>query len=1457
MANSIEQYARALEDLRQTANRTKNTIMELQSKMASGNTGAGGDLSHKIEEAQQLVRAYRELEAERAKLMSTGVSRQYKEAVELTQAYRELDRARSTVINNPASAASNPPAAIVGGGATNYIPGGATSTPVTSTPPVSTSGSSFDLRGQLRQVDSELRKSVINAIRALQETGSSINSIQALGKEAGGIGKIKLIGSKFNEASGMNLTQDYKFLVDSMGNYGKTLSQLHRQQVINNPANAQLFEFAASRGFTPEDFRRLRSSNTGAYSIAEFRRNRGGVDYSQEINVDKQGGLSLAPVQRKYQSFTQNVGKDIGDLLKWSIAISAIYAPINALSEAMSQLVENEAKLADVSISLDSSVATTNQAFDDIYQSAQGAGEGVGLVIDAFGQAYRAAGRITNEFDRYGASLKLLDSSLVLSKISTLDQAQAIDVLTAALFQVAGTNDMASVAFSNATSVLDQWVRVSKVANVDIATLATGVAVLGDSSEAAGLSLEELNALIATIAETSIAGGREAANIAKALVGNYQQPESIKALGRLGIAVTDVTGKNREFLDVMRDVASLRSQGIIGPPELQRVAMALGGGGIRRAADVARYIENFGRMNQIVSLQEGAGGESAEALSKKLDTVQTSATRLGNSFTNLAQTMGNEGGLLDVFSGTLNFGTKLVDMFDSIASKVGKVAPLLAAVAVGSLIMGKGGLSGMTDKLANNLTIPLATRFGASERSGMSAAQYLTGRPLGGATGAMGRLGNIPSLAAIAIPALQNIAGGNYEEAGANIAGGIAGALVGGPIGALLGSAIAEAFVRTTMTYDVQFSDFFAGVISKGVANGGKDAQAQQSIDELMKEAFKEIGGGNEAIGKLRAAALAGQTIPGGRGYNQQLSRDIGGQFATPASAAMFLLQKQNPELAATLKSRFAAGGGVPPGTTTYLTERQKELQTPETMKYLSGLQTGRQNELRTKLISGEMKPAEYAKQMGYLSAYTDTATRYMAALGDEVGKVGGDFGSSKDAYISFLDILSSGNDELLNQINAQISAIEYYQGLLSTWTPGTPIKNMMTGEEFTPTDINQIKGLLVDVTKATSMTAYKGAQQVRLQNLNIPEVFGGNINPTPMQDIQLAKQEALKVQQRRYAELSPEDYQALVDSFDTFSQLVEDSGKVFYDKVTGIDKSIYGEVFQDLQKQGRISSTGKDLGFQQMDITRPQLEQAVARANQLSGQLQKQFPGYEPNMEDTLIATSDEQISKQHTDMKLLQYVLQQILDTEKKQLEGIYNLPEGSSFWVPLTAAWLANRNGAGTSTGDQFGLKNPDVVGSGVPSIQSTGDQWWKDTKTGFSNPHPYKLGSSNPITAPDRVGDKWWEDVATKPASKMNGPEGPGLMEILINALMKLFTTGEKTGPLAIGEGFKSGKNMSARDALGAGTTPQQSTKLDIKFSATTQLLVDGRILASIVKPYLASDLLKTNESGGTVTRSYVI
>jgi TP901 family phage tail tape measure protein len=228
-----------------------------------------------------------------------------------------------------------------------------------------------------------------------------------------------------------------------------------------------------------------------------------------------------------------------------------------------------------------------------------------------------------------------------------------------------------------------------KGSNVDLTTLSTGFAVLGDAAEAANIDTDQLNAVIATIAETSISSGKEVANTAKAIIAGFQSDSAQKALQSLGIAITDSEGKARSFLDISRQIAQLKVEGVISDKQFSELTLAIGGG-TRRQAPVATFIENLAKIPEIQKASQEANaqtGESLDAFINTTDTVATAITRLGNAFQSLAQSTGESGGILDLSKLLINALTAITEGLASVAESAGKAGPALAATLAAVMLL--------------------------------------------------------------------------------------------------------------------------------------------------------------------------------------------------------------------------------------------------------------------------------------------------------------------------------------------------------------------------------------------------------------------------------------------------------------------------------------------------------------------------------------------------------------------------------------------------------------------------------------------------------------------------------------------------------------------------------------------------------------------------------------------------
>ncbi len=400
-------------------------------------------------------------------------------------------------------------------------------------------------------------------------------------------------------------------------------------------------------------------------------------------------------------------------------------------------------------------------------------------------------------------------------------------------------------------------------------------------------------------------------------------------------------------------------------------------------------------------------------------------------------------------------------------------------------------------------------------------------------------------------------------------------------------------------------------------------------------------------------------------------------------------------------------------------------------------------------------------------------------------------------------------------------------------------------------------------------------------------------------------------------------EFSAITETFESWAQIVEDSGEVFFQKIEGISPEGFQQAMSKLLEEGKLESQQVNpFGIQQLDITSQQGAGLQGQIDYFSQYLSQNFPQYEQKPEEFGVIFSDYVTDVLHGDNLAMKLALEKLVDIGQKQLDGQYNIPEGATFWVPLTAAYYRPQNQEGLGDMSQIeGLDtNTQATDENTQALREAaiafrGDYGYaprieEDARAGSGakdrDNGPYASGGfrygrpqSNPSILTDAGRDLYRKSEqdrgdtlnATSATSfidtlrqglagfvqSLTGPGGVlqraniggggaggggfdvrSFMETLKSALLQTFAT---TGSITTGNPFLNSQSGSLQGRIGSApdTRVNQATsaKLDIKFESTSQLIVDGRILATIIKPYLASDLLKLEGSQGTITKRYVI
>lgn len=1251
-----------------------------------------------------------------------------------------------------------------------------------------------------------------------------------------------------------------------------------RGQVANNPRYRQALEQAERLGMGVQNLRSIEDRGGGIQQLS-FSKTEGGIDTKFKTYVSETGKATAA-LSSQFRSFGKDIIRDIGQFTKWSIAIAAVYTPLQKLGELMTIMIDNESRLADATIAANLPFSKSGEIFDTVAVSANKAGESINTTIDAYTSAIRAAGRYTDEGTKQAAAIKLTNDALILSKLSTLDQADAIDVLSAALLQ-------SDRSLAGGTDLLNKWVRVSQIANVDITALATGVAVLGDSAETVGLSIDQLNGLIAVLSEQSISGAKEAANTAKALVGAYQSDKAEAALTKYGVALRRANGEVRGFLEIYQELARLRQQGILSEAAVSEVALALGGGGVRRAKDASALINSTERLNVIAKESASITGEDTlaqDALSKKLQTVQTANTRLANSFQELAQVLGTDGGLLDDFKVLINLLTGVTKGATELFSLLGRSGPLLATFST--------GLLALTSMSSSRKDVMLAGLGGQFFRGG----QFMPGggrAPAGGSyigtnlgTQALGdilrmnyRGAGILGGLGVAAQAGTNLSAGRNENALANVAGGVIGgaigAALGGPIGlaagANIGSAIGDAFVTGVEKHSDQLADYFIPKRRTDIPEQqGTETYRGKNTQELLDTAYNSLN----FIQKIQAYLNFREARPNAQGQYEK--------YQTKESAAIDMLKTINPALYTELKRQYTAQQAAlaPQATLAGINNNQQYAQ-ERALREQQATQARREQLQR--LASGQITTAEYGRITNQISGFPAQSIQSVEAYGEAFERVSKDVNSTEDAYKAFLYIATNGTQEQINLLSQYSNDINTLQALLASFSDTTiGTKLQLSFGDVTIESKDQLQKLVAELQSQAGTAATATYTQLKLNQLKLPGIVGSATEPTSAPDIQLIKQQAEKLQQQFYTDmnLTEDEITNLRSKLENFSVLVGDAADNHYKTITGIDQKFWDAAQKLLVEQGKIQDQNKGIGFQKFDIPMAQLQMLAGQSLQIGQSWQKQY-NYDFKPEDQIAIDQQGIVNPLHADFKILALLLQDLNDKAQKQLDGQYNIPEGATFWVPLTAAYYRKQGGdtgsglqnmldslavdQNTGATDQNTTAISQLTSATYESLESMRAQRTFPESTGGENFQKIQGRVQNiridkGVQPPDRRYDSI-EDLRAGRTFQNQAPQQQSIFERLLSELRSIFgNPGQFPSPGRYGPAYDTTKIGGGSPTSLAQKTPSAptnpSTKLDLRVNSNINLLVDGRILASTLQTYLASELLRTEQTQGTITRRYI-
>ena len=269
---------------------------------------------------------------------------------------------------------------------------------------------------------------------------------------------------------------------------------------------------------------------------------RAALNKDYKVKLQSRGfSQPLGKIRGQLGEFEKSLEASNARVLAFGASAGAIVAVQQALKATVSSAINVEKKLKDINVILGASAKNLAAFGDQLFKIAGDTGQAFNAVADA-----------AAEFARQGLGLEqtLLRTrdALILTRLSGLDVVTSVNSLTAAI------NSFGRAAL-NSTEIVNKLANVDAAFAVSSADLANALSRVGSAAEDAGVSFDELLAIVTATQQTTARGGAVIGNSLKTIFTRIQRPKVLEELERLGLTVRDLEGETRPAIQILGELA--------------------------------------------------------------------------------------------------------------------------------------------------------------------------------------------------------------------------------------------------------------------------------------------------------------------------------------------------------------------------------------------------------------------------------------------------------------------------------------------------------------------------------------------------------------------------------------------------------------------------------------------------------------------------------------------------------------------------------------------------------------------------------------------------------------------------------------------------------------------------------------------------------------------------------------
>ena len=330
------------------------------------------------------------------------------------------------------------------------------------------------------------------------------------------------------------------------------------------------------------------------------------------------------------------------------LAFGASVGVVNAVSNAFKSLVQS-------TIEVEKAITAISVVGDQFSGKTKELSQGLFNVAKVTGQSFNDVSKAALEFSRQGLSLEdtlsRTQDALVLTRLTGLDAAKAVDGLTASV------NGFSKAGLST-TQILNKLAAVDQAFAVSAADLIEGFNRSAAVAQNAGVSFDELAGIITALQQETSRGGAVIGNALKTIFTRLQDTSTLNQLQNLGVAVQDLQGNILPARQILQNLA----KDVEGLGQITKAGIFKDVAGTFQINQLIALVSDLNKENSIAAAatRKAAGATNEafvanEKLNQSLDAILNKVATTGKQLGSLLGEIGLSDNLKGILDGLNSF----------------------------------------------------------------------------------------------------------------------------------------------------------------------------------------------------------------------------------------------------------------------------------------------------------------------------------------------------------------------------------------------------------------------------------------------------------------------------------------------------------------------------------------------------------------------------------------------------------------------------------------------------------------------------------------------------------------------------------------------------------------------------------------------------------------------------------